>query len=423
MTPGTINKDTARSVSLSQSQNRNLAASVSGHASSASGPLLSSTSRKAGAGLGKSFLGKRLMERNAAAAAKREEQELERSAAKALRSPSTPLRPASEEIVERSPSGSGPRLASVTFTATTPSGSSLAPMNTLDASMNGNDTPHSANTHGIVTSLAAATSNHEEHTSDEIFGTVPLPSDGLAAEQVSLAPPVGVTAEPAEDKGSPSEKTQGEPAAVPSPTKSVSGHQRKNVEGIEIRSEVRTAAVSHLCVQKGHPAFTETETSKLLMHCLLFHHEQTKIWSTLGDILRSGEVGHVSTLDVSSASETIKLIAQLAQSDPAPPLSPSSVSTLSTVQPGAGGIPPASGPKSQPLNQLGIMTCNMLMELLKAPGFSVTMNELKESLTAVADRKGWDKGLGTRAIYNGVAKRAIAIDRKAGNGGAVTFAI
>lgn len=120
-------------------------------------------------------------------------------------------------------------------------------------------------------------------------------------------------------------------------------------------------------------------------------------------------------------SSLSKLIAQLARSDPLPPLSPSSVSTLSTV-PGSVTSAP-NGPKPQPLNQMGIMTCGMLMELLKSPDLSVSMNDLKEALATQAKAKGWDQGLGTRAIYNGVAKKTIAIDRRAGHGGRVAFAV
>lgn len=50
------------------------------------------------------------------------------------------------------------------------------------------------------------------------------------------------------------------------------------------------------------------------------------------------------------------------------------------------------------------------------------MPKLKAQLETVCAERGWDARLAQSAVYGGVAKRLIKIDRKAGKGGIVRFA-
>lgn len=62
----------------------------------------------------------------------------------------------------------------------------------------------------------------------------------------------------------------------------------------------------------------------------------------------------------------------------------------------------------QPTSQQ-IATCQLLLTLLKQPGFSMTLNKLKEALA-----EGGGSAGGTRTMYACVAKKLIKIERGGG---------
>jgi hypothetical protein len=51
------------------------------------------------------------------------------------------------------------------------------------------------------------------------------------------------------------------------------------------------------------------------------------------------------------------------------------------------------------------------------------MIEMKEALGEVTTARGWDMDVGTRVIYNVVARKTVKIDRKGGGAGKISFAI
>lgn len=192
-TPATINKDTVRSQqALSASQSK--PAAIGGASTSS---LRDSTARKpGGGGLSRTFLGKRLMERTAAAAAAatsaKKDQEARRHAAEER----SPVRAA----VQRGD-------ASVDTSPARPARADSGEHD--DTSIDRSQTGHDAN--ASTSDEIDASAEQQSTTADE------------SAQVVELEPIAGV--------GS-------------SPAKTPSAHQRKQVEGIEIRSEVRTATVS-----------------------------------------------------------------------------------------------------------------------------------------------------------------------------------
>lgn len=215
-TPATINKDTVRSqqaLSASQSKPGNGASAVS---SSSSSSMRDSAARKpgAGGGLSRTFLGKRLMERTAAAAAAatsaKKDQEARRHAA------------AEEQEEERSPVRSG-------GAGDQPQGGAAIESSPSRATR-GDDQSGQTDDRSLDQSNAV----------DEV-------NDSTTADANAMAEPESNTTEEQDqstqdaDQGAVSAGGQG---VTGSPAKTPSAHQRKQVEGIEIRSDVRTATVS-----------------------------------------------------------------------------------------------------------------------------------------------------------------------------------
>ncbi|WVQ80154.1 hypothetical protein IAT38_002259 [Cryptococcus sp. DSM 104549] len=139
-----------------------------------------------------------------------------------------------------------------------------------------------------------------------------------------------------------------------------------------------------------------------------------KVWSTLGDVLmRQGlPDGEVVDNDVESSVKHIHLIAQSNLPSPASPGSSASSS-----------LGPAGAPKSVSADTIFIAHIVLiLLQAASAPsekGAVVDMNEMKERLKQVSDRRGWS-AVGepwTKSIYALVGKRTVKIDRKGGRAG------
>ncbi|KAG1746080.1 hypothetical protein EDB19DRAFT_2023448 [Suillus lakei] len=128
-----------------------------------------------------------------------------------------------------------------------------------------------------------------------------------------------------------------------------------------------------------------------------------KIWSTVGEIIMPGHpfdpTGSVSGRSKPPrAKETLAHLESLSSQTPSP-TSPTA-SSFSSLAP--------SMISGQPTSQQ-IATCQLLLTLLKQPGFSMSLNKLKEALA------GGGGGAGaTRTMYACVAKKLIKIERGGG---------
>ncbi|KAG0708318.1 hypothetical protein DFH29DRAFT_891901 [Suillus ampliporus] len=128
----------------------------------------------------------------------------------------------------------------------------------------------------------------------------------------------------------------------------------------------------------------------------------TKIWSTVGEIIMPGHpfdpTGSVSGgSKPPRAKETLAHLESLSSQTPSP-TSPAA-SSFSSLAP--------SMITGQPTSQQ-IATCQLLLALLKQPGFSMSLNRLKEALA------GGGGTSGTRTLYACVAKKLIKIERGGG---------
>lgn len=78
-----------------------------------------------------------------------------------------------------------------------------------------------------------------------------------------------------------------------------------------------------------------------------------------------------------------------------------------------------------PITIQTILLASLLLLLFRSENAEgVQLNEVKERLGAMAKARGWDGAddLGTKAVYGGVGKRVVRIDRRGGGGGKVKFA-
>ncbi|KAG2072313.1 hypothetical protein BDR04DRAFT_1051777 [Suillus decipiens] len=128
-----------------------------------------------------------------------------------------------------------------------------------------------------------------------------------------------------------------------------------------------------------------------------------KIWSTVGEIIMPGHpfdpTGSISGgSKPPRAKETLAHLESLSSQTPSP-TSPTT-SSFSSLAPSM--IP------GQPTSQQ-IATCQLLLTLLKQPGFSMSLNKLKEALA-----EGGGSASGTRTMYACVAKKLIKIERGGG---------
>ncbi|KAH9895052.1 hypothetical protein C8Q73DRAFT_745415 [Cubamyces lactineus] len=145
-----------------------------------------------------------------------------------------------------------------------------------------------------------------------------------------------------------------------------------------------------------------------------------KIWATVGEIIMPGHPFDALGKSTNKskpprAKETMAYLQELSNHTPTPASpSASSFSSLSGAAP--------SGPGAAPTAQQ-VLTAHMLLVLLGAPGFALTLRALKETLAEKAAAIGAGGGasaglLGgsavTKPVYGCVAKRLLKIERGAG---------
>ncbi|KAI0661252.1 hypothetical protein C8Q70DRAFT_969737 [Cubamyces menziesii] len=145
-----------------------------------------------------------------------------------------------------------------------------------------------------------------------------------------------------------------------------------------------------------------------------------KIWATVGEIIMPGNPFDALGKSTNKskpprAKETMAYLQELSNHTPTPASpSASSFSSLSGAAP--------SGPGAAPTAQQ-VLTAHMLLVLLGAPGFALTLRALKETLAEKAAAIGAGGGasaglLGgsavTKPVYGCVAKRLLKIERGAG---------
>lgn len=128
-----------------------------------------------------------------------------------------------------------------------------------------------------------------------------------------------------------------------------------------------------------------------------------KIWNSVGEIIMPGHpfdpTGSISGRSrPPRAKETLAHLESLSSQIPSP-TSPTASSFSS--------LAPSTVP-GQPTSQQ-IATCQLLLTLLKQPGFSMSLNKLKEALA-----EGGGSAGGTRTMYACVAKKLIKIERGGG---------
>ncbi|KAG1865862.1 hypothetical protein DFJ58DRAFT_863502 [Suillus subalutaceus] len=126
-----------------------------------------------------------------------------------------------------------------------------------------------------------------------------------------------------------------------------------------------------------------------------------KIWSTVGEIIMPGHpfdpTGSISGgSKPPRAKETMHVHSSFYTPSPTSP----TASSFSSLAP--------SMITGQPTSQQ-IATCQLLLTLLKQPGFSMSLNKLKEALA-----EGGGSAAGTRTMYACVAKKLIKIERGGG---------
>ncbi|KAG1851109.1 hypothetical protein F4604DRAFT_1592568 [Suillus subluteus] len=162
-------------------------------------------------------------------------------------------------------------------------------------------------------------------------------------------------------------------------------------------SELQTPAVGPPESAKKTKVRMNVEIEKIVVSILV------KIWSTVGEIIMPGHpfdpTGSISGgSKPPRAKETIAHLESLSSQTPSP-TSPTT-SSFSSLAP--------SMITGQPTSQQ-IATCQLLLTLLKQPGFSMSLNKLKEALA-----EGGGSAGGTRTIYACVAKKLIKIERGGG---------
>ncbi|KAI8969584.1 hypothetical protein BD414DRAFT_503102 [Trametes punicea] len=145
-----------------------------------------------------------------------------------------------------------------------------------------------------------------------------------------------------------------------------------------------------------------------------------KIWVTVGEIIMPGHPFDALGKSTNKskpprAKETMAYLQELSAHAPAP-ASPSA-SSFSSLP---GAVP--SGPGAAPTAQQ-VLTAHMLLVLLGAPGYALTLRALKETLAEKASAIGAGGGAGagllggsavTKPVYGCVAKRLLKIERGAG---------
>ncbi|OSD01261.1 hypothetical protein PYCCODRAFT_1412789 [Trametes coccinea BRFM310] len=145
-----------------------------------------------------------------------------------------------------------------------------------------------------------------------------------------------------------------------------------------------------------------------------------KIWATVGEIIMPGNPFDALGKSTNKskpprAKETMAYLQELSSHTPTPASpSASSFSSLSGTAP--------SGPGAAPTAQQ-VLTAHMLLVLLGAPGYALTLRALKETLAGKAAAIGAGGGAGagllggsavTKPVYGCVAKRLLKIERGAG---------
>ena len=146
--------------------------------------------------------------------------------------------------------------------------------------------------------------------------------------------------------------------------------------------------------------------------CLSIFTSQSKIWSTVGEIIMPGhpfDASGKSTNKPPNAKETMAHLQSISSQSPSP-TSPSAAS-LSSIS--AAPNPPSGQPTTQQ-----ILTAHLLLTLLSfPPDFSMPLNKLKEALSNKINGDGaaFTNLLGgqvtTRALYVCVAKKLVKIER------------
>lgn len=158
-------------------------------------------------------------------------------------------------------------------------------------------------------------------------------------------------------------------------------------------SQLKTPDAGPLMSARKPKAFMNVEIENIVV----------KIWNTVGEIIMPGHpfdpTGSISGRSKPPrAKETLAHLESLSSQTPSPtsPTASSFSSLAPSVVPG------------QPTSQQ-IATCQLLLTLLKQPGFSMTLNKLKEALA-----EGGGSAGGTRTMYACVAKKLIKIERGGG---------
>ncbi|KAI0305425.1 hypothetical protein B0F90DRAFT_1058097 [Multifurca ochricompacta] len=149
-------------------------------------------------------------------------------------------------------------------------------------------------------------------------------------------------------------------------------------------------------------------TTEFERACSFLISTQSKIWSTVGELIMPGNPFTMSGSDRSRpprAKETIAHLHTLAAQDPIPTSpSTSSLSSVAAVS--------AQSPTTQQ-----ILTAHLLLALLEAaPHFALSLARVKEILGAKESMgvTAIGSGAAIRVLYGCVAKRLIRIDRGGG---------
>ncbi|KAI9068409.1 hypothetical protein FKP32DRAFT_1672323 [Trametes sanguinea] len=187
---------------------------------------------------------------------------------------------------------------------------------------------------------------------------------------------------------------------------------RPSKQGVPLADPEPTPAASTLERAAGHRPKVKvtTELERIV----------EKIWATVGEMIMPGNPFDALGKSTSKskpprAKETMAYLQELSSHIPTPASpSASSFSSLSGTAP--------SGPGAAPTAQQ-ILTAHMLLVLLGAPGYALTLRALKETLAGKAAAIGAGGGAGagllggsavTKPVYGCVAKRLLKIERGAG---------
>ncbi|KAI0371053.1 hypothetical protein BV20DRAFT_1035409 [Pilatotrama ljubarskyi] len=162
-----------------------------------------------------------------------------------------------------------------------------------------------------------------------------------------------------------------------------------------------------------------TELERIVVSRSLLRSKGEKIWATVGEIIMPGHPFDALGKSTNKskpprAKETMAYLQELSNHTPTP-ASPS-VSSFSSLS----GAAPSSGPGAAPTAQQ-VLTAHMLLVLLGAPGYALTLRALKETLSEKAAGIGAAGAAGlmggstvTKPVYGCVAKRLLKIERGAG---------